>query len=218
MCLDIHAKFRGDRPPRSEGGVKLTPPPPPSKNLLSKSPVKIGLTWWTFFYKGTFCHCQNLEATYCCSNAIADVLWKASMALLSYMISKLLNWHGGHSSTKAHVVITKIGRLGIVVCMQLLMFYERLPWHYSHTWCLNCSTNLEDTLLQRHMSLPKLGGYMLFDCSCWCSIRGAHFSMPKTSLVVSVVIVFKNIYEWGNWEYACFRGVWDALVKYFILC
>ena len=28
--------------PRSEGGVKLTPPPP-SKNLLSKSPVKIGL-------------------------------------------------------------------------------------------------------------------------------------------------------------------------------
>ena len=23
MCLDIHAKFRGDRGPRSEGGVKL---------------------------------------------------------------------------------------------------------------------------------------------------------------------------------------------------
>ena len=47
MCLDIHAKFCGRSAPsgpRSEGGVKLTPPP--RKNLLSKSPVKIGLSLW----------------------------------------------------------------------------------------------------------------------------------------------------------------------------
>ena len=44
MCLDTHAKFRGDRPLWAEiwrGGSNW--PPPPSKNLLSKSPVKIGL-------------------------------------------------------------------------------------------------------------------------------------------------------------------------------
>ena len=49
MCLDIHAKFRGDRPLRGRdlkgggGQIDPPPPPPPSKNLLSKSPVKIGL-------------------------------------------------------------------------------------------------------------------------------------------------------------------------------
>ena len=47
MCLDIHAKFCGDRPLRGRdlkgGGGSNWPPPPPSKNLLSKSPVKIGL-------------------------------------------------------------------------------------------------------------------------------------------------------------------------------
>ena len=40
MCLHIHAKFRGDRP-FGGGGGQIDPPP--SKNLLSKSPVKIGL-------------------------------------------------------------------------------------------------------------------------------------------------------------------------------
>ena len=44
MCLDIHAKFRGDRPLQDQdlkgGGGGGSPP---SKNLLSKSPVKIGL-------------------------------------------------------------------------------------------------------------------------------------------------------------------------------
>ena len=49
MCLDIHAKFHGDRPlrgPRSERGGQIDPPPPQlSKNLLSKSPVKIGLNY-----------------------------------------------------------------------------------------------------------------------------------------------------------------------------
>ena len=40
MCLDILATFCGDRPLR---GRDLTPPPPPIKNLLSKSPVKVGL-------------------------------------------------------------------------------------------------------------------------------------------------------------------------------
>ena len=44
MCLDIHAKFCGDRPPsgpRPEGGVKLTPPPPPqSKTCSQKAQLK----------------------------------------------------------------------------------------------------------------------------------------------------------------------------------
>ena len=34
MCLDIHAKFRGDRP-RSEGGGQIDPP---SKKLALKKP------------------------------------------------------------------------------------------------------------------------------------------------------------------------------------
>ena len=44
MCLDIHAKFRGDR---LKGGQI---DPPPSKNLLSKSPVKIGLMYITYCF------------------------------------------------------------------------------------------------------------------------------------------------------------------------
>ena len=49
MCLGIHAKFRGDRPLRGrdlKGEIDPPPPPPPSKNLLSKSPVKIGLSYF----------------------------------------------------------------------------------------------------------------------------------------------------------------------------
>ena len=42
MCLHIHAKFRGDRPLRGRD-LKGEIDPPPSKNLVSKSPVKIGL-------------------------------------------------------------------------------------------------------------------------------------------------------------------------------
>ena len=59
MCLDMHAKFRGDRTLRGrdlKGGS--IPPPPPSKNLLSKSPVKIGLNpslLDSFFFMFSFC-------------------------------------------------------------------------------------------------------------------------------------------------------------------
>ena len=45
MCLDIHAKFRGDRPRDLKGGGGGGQIDPPSKNLLSKSPVKIGLSF-----------------------------------------------------------------------------------------------------------------------------------------------------------------------------
>ena len=43
MCLDIHAKIsRRSAPlgPRSEGGVKLTPPPPPVKTCSQKAQFK----------------------------------------------------------------------------------------------------------------------------------------------------------------------------------
>ena len=60
MCLHIHAKFRGDRPLRGrdlKGGSNW---PPPSKNLLSKSPVKIGLNYLDCF--------PNIEIIFCLWN------------------------------------------------------------------------------------------------------------------------------------------------------
>ena len=58
MCLDIHAKFCGDWPLRGrdlkEGG-QIAPPPPPCKNLLSKTPVKIGLSSVVW----RLAHCKN---------------------------------------------------------------------------------------------------------------------------------------------------------------
>ena len=42
MCLDIHAKFRGDRPLRGRNlkGGQIDPPPPPVKTCSQKAQLK----------------------------------------------------------------------------------------------------------------------------------------------------------------------------------
>ena len=45
MYLDIHAKFRGDRPLRGrdlKGGGQIDPPPPPVKTCSQKAPLRKG--------------------------------------------------------------------------------------------------------------------------------------------------------------------------------
>ena len=85
MCLDIHAKFRGDRPLRGrdlKGGSNW--PPPPVKNLLSKSPVNPktaggGLN-------------QPPPSTFSATIPPREIFWPRRSLTFYFQVSRIL-WH-----------------------------------------------------------------------------------------------------------------------------
>ena len=85
MCLDIHAKFHGDRPPWGRDLKGSTPPPPPSKHLLSKSPVKIGLSQ-SFFFSPNGCDLGRVHYS------LQDIQIKLSVDVQRYgqLVSKFI--------------------------------------------------------------------------------------------------------------------------------